>query len=266
MNCLTHLLFSTIFFVSLYFPLGVFTEASRSGDFLSELCHTFSTLLYWSCFNDSVHVSKSTICQCYCRFYTFVFALFLRCCPTCLFNAWFLDIHVETIPLHVFFAKFSWIIDAWQTRKMFKERVVSFQPPGRPNMWWIYQTVFEFGTGYIANPDATADCAYCQYKVGDEYLARINASFSYLWRNFGFIWAYILFNIAGMIVVYYVVQVKHFSPMKIGFVKRITSKFKRKWRKKLQVYYGCRWGGFLTDLAHDTVNFGLYDDVNIAEM
>lgn len=23
---------------------------------------------------------------------------------------------------------------------------------------------------------------------------------------------------------------------------------------------------FLTDLAHDTVNFGLYDDVNIAEM
>ncbi|CAI4750917.1 ASG_G0047570.mRNA.1.CDS.1 [Saccharomyces cerevisiae] len=70
---------------------------------------------------------------------------------------------------------------------MFKERVVSFQPPVGQTCGEFTKPFFEFGTGYIANPDATADCAYCQYKVGDEYLARINASFSYLWRNFGFI-------------------------------------------------------------------------------
>lgn len=37
-------------------------------------------------------------------------------------------------------------------------------------------------------------------------------------------------------------------------------------KKKIAGILWVQMRRFLTDLAHDTVNFGLYDDVNIAEM
>lgn len=56
-------------------------------------------------------------------------------------------------------------------------------------------------TGYITNPDATGvDCGYCQYARGDEYLATVRAYYYQRWRNFGIMWAYVIFNIAMVFV------------------------------------------------------------------
>ncbi|AET39067.1 uncharacterized protein Ecym_3604 [Eremothecium cymbalariae DBVPG len=59
-------------------------------------------------------------------------------------------------------------------------------------------------SGYIQNPDATANCAYCTYTVGDEYLASISSKYSYIWRNFGLFWLYIGFNFIAMLGLYVV--------------------------------------------------------------
>ncbi|CAI4734849.1 CCQ_1a_G0046980.mRNA.1.CDS.1 [Saccharomyces cerevisiae] len=223
-----HLLFSTIFFVSLYFPLGVFTEASRSGVFYLNYAILFQLyyiglalmILYMSPNLQSANVIVG-----------FILSFLLSFCgavqPASLMPG-FWTFMWKLSPYTYFLQNLVGLLMHDKPVRCSKKELSLFNPPVGQTCGEFTKPFFEFGTGYIANPDATADCAYCQYKVGDEYLARINASFSYLWRNFGFIWAYILFNIAGMIVVYYVVQVKHFSPMKIGFVKRITSKFKRK--------------------------------------
>jgi ABC-type multidrug transport system permease subunit len=45
--------------------------------------------------------------------------------------------------------------------------------------------VREAGRGYLMNPNATADCGYCPYATGDEYLATLGISPDTKWRNFG---------------------------------------------------------------------------------
>lgn len=86
----------------------------------------------------------------------------------------------------------------------------------------------EKATGYIENPDATSDCAYCIYEVGDNYLTHISSKYSYLWRNFGIFWIYIFFNIIAMVCVYYLFHVRQssfLSPVSIlNKIKNIRKK------------------------------------------
>lgn len=55
---------------------------------------------------------------------------------------------------------------------------------------------------YIVNPNATADCSYCPYSVGDEYLDTLNYSYGQRWWN----WAvFVGFYCTKFMLVYVVV-------------------------------------------------------------
>lgn len=111
---------------------------------------------------------------------------------------------------------------------MQKERTKLLQPTKRLNVWRVHETLLEKATGYIENPDATSDCAYCIYEVGDNYLTHISSKYSYLWRNFGIFWIYIFFNIIAMVCVYYLFHVRQssfLSPVSIlNKIKNIRKK------------------------------------------
>lgn len=60
------------------------------------------------------------------------------------------------------------------------------------------------GLGYIANPNSTDYCNYCQYTVGNEfYEERIGWHFSNRWRNFGILCLYTIFNVFMFILFAY---------------------------------------------------------------
>ncbi|KAL4861099.1 hypothetical protein BDV12DRAFT_180739 [Aspergillus spectabilis] len=61
--------------------------------------------------------------------------------------------------------------------------------------------------GAIQNPDATSQCAYCAMAKTDDFLASINSYWGDAWRNFGLMWAYILFNVAMSIGIYWLARV-----------------------------------------------------------
>jgi len=44
------------------------------------------------------------------------------------------------------------------------------------------------------------ECRFCQYKSGDEFVAGFNIYYNYHWRNYGILWAYIIFNFALVFV------------------------------------------------------------------
>ncbi|QLL34017.1 hypothetical protein HG536_0F03420 [Torulaspora globosa] len=67
--------------------------------------------------------------------------------------------------------------------------------------------VEEYG-GAIKNPSSRTVCAYCPYKVGDDFLRQQHMSFDNRWRNFGVQCAFISFNVAAMFVGFYLVHVK----------------------------------------------------------
>ncbi|KAI6133706.1 pleiotropic drug resistance ABC transporter [Pisolithus croceorrhizus] len=74
-----------------------------------------------------------------------------------------------------------------------------FNPPSSQTCFeWAGEFVSAFG-GYLNNPNATAACQYCQYKVGDEYFTPLNINFSNRWRDVFIVFAYFVFNVIATI-------------------------------------------------------------------
>ncbi|KAK5064561.1 hypothetical protein LTR84_000394 [Exophiala bonariae] len=61
--------------------------------------------------------------------------------------------------------------------------------------------------GYVMDPGSTSTCSYCAIKDTNVFLASISAHYEDRWRNFGILWAFILFNIFGAIVLYWIARV-----------------------------------------------------------
>ncbi|KAM4062813.1 ABC-2 type transporter [Hirsutella rhossiliensis] len=61
--------------------------------------------------------------------------------------------------------------------------------------------------GRIINPSADAGCLYCPVANTNTFLAGVSSSYSDRWRNFGILWAYVIFNIAAALFVYWLARV-----------------------------------------------------------
>lgn len=92
--------------------------------------------------------------------------------------------------------------------------------------------------GYLLNPTANADCQYCPYRSGDQYLATLNIKASDKWRDFGIFLAFVISNWALVYFFIYTVRIKGWS---FGFgwlfgtlgkgVKAVKGLFKKKEKK-----------------------------------
>jgi ABC-type multidrug transport system permease subunit len=71
-------------------------------------------------------------------------------------------------------------------------------------------------SGKLLNPEATSNCEYCRYSVGDQYLHTLNMSLDDRWRNFGFMWVYILFNAFCVFLFFYLTKVARFNTMELA--------------------------------------------------
>jgi ATP-binding cassette subfamily G (WHITE) protein 2 (PDR) len=61
--------------------------------------------------------------------------------------------------------------------------------------------------GYIVNEDAMSDCRFCTLDDTNIFLKAVSSNYSDVWRNFGILWVYICFNIAGALFLYWLVRV-----------------------------------------------------------
>ncbi|KAF9690735.1 hypothetical protein EKO04_011273 [Ascochyta lentis] len=60
--------------------------------------------------------------------------------------------------------------------------------------------------GYVRNGNSTEDCQYCPRSSTDSYLAGIFIYYHEAWRNLGITWAYIAFNVAAALAIYWLVR------------------------------------------------------------
>ncbi|KAL8695772.1 MAG: hypothetical protein Q9224_003171 [Gallowayella concinna] len=63
------------------------------------------------------------------------------------------------------------------------------------------------GGGYVLDPNATSQCQFCTVKYTNVYLAQLSSEYGTRWRNFGIMWAYIIFNIAAALFLYWLARV-----------------------------------------------------------
>lgn len=62
--------------------------------------------------------------------------------------------------------------------------------------------------GTLQNPLDRAACRFCAFDVADQYLAGVDIFWEDRWRNFGIMWAYIVFDLVVAIALYYVFRVQ----------------------------------------------------------
>ncbi|KAH6900635.1 ABC-2 type transporter-domain-containing protein [Thelonectria olida] len=87
--------------------------------------------------------------------------------------------------------------------------LIEFTPPGGTTCGDYMKQYVESAGGYITNPEASngTSCQYCSISDTNTFLAGRGVSFENRWRDFGFMWAYILFNIVAAIGIYWLIRV-----------------------------------------------------------
>ncbi|KAI5861149.1 ATP-binding cassette transporter [Durotheca rogersii] len=70
---------------------------------------------------------------------------------------------------------------------------------------YMEQYISTFG-GYLLNPNSTTTCNFCTIKDTNVYLEHINSEYDTRWRNFGILWAYVAFNVAAAIFLYWLAR------------------------------------------------------------
>jgi ABC-type multidrug transport system permease subunit len=69
-----------------------------------------------------------------------------------------------------------------------------------------------FESGYpgrleLGSGTSETTCRFCSYTNTDVFLDQINSSYADRWRNFGILWAFIIFNIFAAIGLYWLARV-----------------------------------------------------------
>ena len=85
--------------------------------------------------------------------------------------------------------------------------LVSFNPPPGQTCGQYMATYINTIGGYLINDNATAKCEFCTAANTNVYLAQLSSQYSTRWRNFGIMWAFIIFNIFGALALYWYARV-----------------------------------------------------------
>lgn len=87
--------------------------------------------------------------------------------------------------------------------------LIKFASPNGTTCGDYMKRYLETAGGYVVNLEASngTQCQYCTISDTNAFLATRGVSFERWWRDFGFMWAYILFNIVAALGIYWVVRV-----------------------------------------------------------
>ncbi|ENH62835.1 ABC transporter CDR4 [Fusarium oxysporum f. sp. cubense race 1] len=61
--------------------------------------------------------------------------------------------------------------------------------------------------GALSNPGSNQTCLYCPIASTDTYLATMSIRYSERWRNFGLLWAFIVFDVIAALAAYWLIRV-----------------------------------------------------------
>ncbi|KAK7187971.1 ABC-2 type transporter [Paraphaeosphaeria sporulosa] len=82
-----------------------------------------------------------------------------------------------------------------------------FNPPSGQTCQAYMAEYLQAAPGQLQNPDATTDCMYCPLSNADQFLAGSNIYYGERWRNFGIIWAFVIFNVFIAVLTYWAFRV-----------------------------------------------------------
>jgi ABC-type multidrug transport system permease subunit len=221
-----NLVAGTLFFLPWYFAVGFWhgysgTDQAKRGIYQWLMIMAFE--MWWSTFGQ-VMSALSPNAQTATTFST-LFASFVIT-----FNGVLQPLRQLTSFWHwmYYLSPFTWLISGLMSNSVSGTKIVCssteinvFNPP-KGQKCLEYAGTFIQNAGAIYNPNATMDCQYCRYSVADQYLASVNMSYADRWRNLGFLFAYIIFNVTMIFVAFWLTKVVRLN------LSKWTTKFGKK--------------------------------------
>ena len=84
-----------------------------------------------------------------------------------------------------------------QTIRCSDVELVQLNPPSGLTCAQYLNPFISSAGGYLVNPNATTACSFCSMSTADQFLASgFNIFYDHAWRNFGLMFAYIVFNVS----------------------------------------------------------------------
>ena len=200
---------SVIVFAGFYYPIGMYRNAVVAGQTHERgalmWLFIFEFLIFNSTFTDMV-VAGIPHAETAGNIANLLFSLTLVFCgvlvsPTALPGFWIFMYRVSP---------FTYLVNGMLSVGLANTHVVcsdieylSFQPPaGQTCETYMAPYIGALG-GYLTNPGDTANCSFCSADSTNTFLRGLSSEYSTRWRNFGVMWAFIVFNVAGALFFYW---------------------------------------------------------------
>lgn len=222
-----HIVFSTLLYCCFYFPVGYDSVAKVAGYFYFVFVILFQ--LYYVSFGLMVSYvspdpSSAAIITALLFSFTLAFCGVLQ--PVSQMPGFWTFMY-KVSPYTYFIQAF--MADVLHDRPVVcnPEEFSILTPPSGISCSEYLEPFIKMAGGYLENPSSTTSCSYCRYSVADEYLETIGVKYSYRWRNVGFICVYIVFNFCFMLILYYLMRVKHWeTPLFVTKLKEFLHRTK----------------------------------------
>ena len=135
-------------------------------------------------------------------------------------------------------------------------------PPSGSTCQQYFQKMFDAApeaAGTFQNPNATSGCQYCRLSSTNQFLATIEASYDVRWRDFGYFWCYIGFNVIGAIFLYWLARVPKSKSRvaKVDYggrdvaIEEAPESDKSKWPEALKAAQGRPYEEVLAEDTHE---------------
>jgi len=84
---------------------------------------------------------------------------------------------------------------------------ITFSAPSGQTCGDYVQAYQSQAGGYLQDPNAMGNCSFCTYDNTDVFLAQVSANYDQRWRNYGILWAFIIFNVFAAVFFYWLARV-----------------------------------------------------------
>ncbi|KAA8565710.1 hypothetical protein EYC84_009553 [Monilinia fructicola] len=202
-------LMAVIIFITWYYPIGLSRNAEmtnavseRSGLMFAFI---WAFLLFTSTFTDFI-IAGMDSAENAGNVANLMFSLCLIFCgvlasPTALPGFWIFMYRVSP---------FTYLVSGMMSTGLANTKVVCdsieylhLNPPSTQTCSEYLDPYISVAGGYLNNPEARTDCEFCSISDTNVFLAGVNSYYSEVWRNWGILWVYIVFNIGGAIFMYW---------------------------------------------------------------
>jgi ATP-binding cassette subfamily G (WHITE) protein 2 (PDR) len=207
-------LMAVIIFGTWYWPIGMHHNAQNAGQFTERTGLMFlliwAFLMFTSTFTDMI-IAGVESAENGGNIANLMFSLCLIFCgvlagPSVLPRFWIFMYRLSP---------FTYLVDAMLSVGVGNTAIICTElelltvdpPAGSTCAQYFEPYINATGGGYLVDKAATSACRFCSVSDTNVFLASFNASYDNRWRNFGIMWAYIVFNVAMAVFMYWLVRV-----------------------------------------------------------